>query len=307
MSRATSITIAVLLALTIPSVTALALPRVTPPDSAFEPIEATFPTSLDQTVAIPAHLPAPGTANGIGPGSHLLITFADQPGSLFACTANYVWKGTNGKTYLGAAGHCFLPEDKAATHGPGADYDASGVTVRACISGCSFGGELGFLIQGTTRQLGPVAYARQTGPSGDLGNDFGLVEIPAALVPGLRYTEPVWGGPTGGVREMQTGSLVCLYGNAAGFGETFATMARLGVAVSTFPSEGRWHAAIPSFQGDSGAAVLTCEQDGNGVHGRYASGLLTHLATGSIAGTTMAKAKSMATQASLNVDARFAP
>ena len=49
------------------------------------------------------------------------------------CTANFVWS-TGSTQYLGAAGHCFIPQGTTATHGPGADFDASGVLVSVCVN-----------------------------------------------------------------------------------------------------------------------------------------------------------------------------
>ena len=38
-----------------------------------------------------------------------------------------------------SAGHCFIPADTKSTHGVGADYDASGVTVEVCVENCETG------------------------------------------------------------------------------------------------------------------------------------------------------------------------
>src|SRR5688500_14580542 len=59
------------------------------------------------TRTIPLALVTPAMAQNIGPGSHLLI---EIPGAgTFGCTANFIW--ANGAVrYLGAAGHCFIPE-----------------------------------------------------------------------------------------------------------------------------------------------------------------------------------------------------
>ena len=48
------------------------------------------------------HLPVPGQAAGIGPGSHLIIRMDDEPGVVFGCTANFVWSGAG---VVRAAGH----------------------------------------------------------------------------------------------------------------------------------------------------------------------------------------------------------
>jgi hypothetical protein len=254
-----------------------------------------IPAALDQTTALPLALglPLPDAGDGIGPGSHLLMNF-DGVSATYGCTANYVWSDGN-RTYLGAAGHCFVPPGKTSTAGPGADWNPAGTHVRVCISGCYFGGQLGFIVTGTTADLGPVAYGRQTLNGQDVGNDFGIVVIPTALASLVRPTMPVWGGPQG-VAPIDVGSALCLYGNAGGLGEVFATKARPGVGTGNDGSS--WLAIIPSFQGDSGAAVDVC-----GVGTSAAGGILTHLVidAGVIAGTTVSRAIAMATEAGLNI------
>jgi hypothetical protein len=246
--------------------------------------------------AVQAHLPQPAAATGIGPGSHLIIT---MPGGTFGCTGAFIFK-SGSKRYLGAAGHCFLPENKTATHGPGADYKASGTTVRVCVANCSFGGELGFFFTGTLVKLGSVAYARQTQGGEDIGNDFGIVEIPSSLNNYIRPSMPVWGGPTATGR-VTAGSIVCHYGNGVGVGEVFATMGRAGVGVATFDADGWWLAELAAAFGDSGSGAQVCGTDSSGVHGRGAAGVLTHITNLGIVGTTMAKAAIMAKQAGINI------
>src|SRR5687767_8187914 len=69
---------------------------------------------VDKTVTIPPEVVTPEAARNIGPGSALLITIPDE--GRFGCSANFVWTG-GGTTYLGAAGHCFIPADTKSTHG----------------------------------------------------------------------------------------------------------------------------------------------------------------------------------------------
>jgi hypothetical protein len=244
------------------------------------------------------HVPVPASAVNIGPGSHLLITMA---GGTYGCTANFIWSGTNGKTYLGAAGHCYLPEGKTATHGPGADYNPALTTVKVCVASCNFGGETGFSITGQLVTLGPVAYARQTEGGADVGHDFGIVEIPTSQAARVRPSMPVWGGPIG-TTTVGLGKVLCHYGNGVGVGEVFPTMGRMAVGMSggagiSFTMNG---AAAP---GDSGSAVEGCGTDSGGVHGQGAAGILTHIgvSTGVVLGTTVAQAKTMATQAGLTI------
>ncbi|MBI2078473.1 MAG: hypothetical protein HYT80_08925 [Euryarchaeota archaeon] len=243
------------------------------------------------------HLPSPEQATGIGPGSHLII---DRPDGTFGCTANYVW-AQNNRRYLGAAGHCFLPEGKTSTHGSDADYDAALTTVQVCVSDCLHGGQTGFSRTGNLETLGPVVYARQTGTGGDVGNDFGLVRIPSDLVSQIRPTMPVWHGPTAASQTLGLGTIACFYGNSVAFGERWETMGRLGLGVTSDSDVFLMDA--PSAFGDSGAAVNACERDADGVHGGGAVGVLTHLVVGSgfVAGTTVARAVEMADEANLSI------
>lgn len=248
----------------------------------------------DRTTTLRAQAPMPDQADGIGPGSNLLIT---RPDGTYICSANFVW--ASGSTrYLGAAGHCFLPAAATSTHGLGADFNAKGVTTRVCVLACTFGGELSGLT-GTYVTLGAVKYARQTGSGGDLGNDFGVVEIPANLAAKMRPSMPVWGGPSA-VATLKSGETVCHYGNAVGFGEVYPTKARVGVGRGTNPTY--WIAATASAPGDSGAALITCVASGSDVRGSKAIGILTHIAPAQgIVGTTMQRAADMAREAGLNI------
>jgi hypothetical protein len=232
----------------------------------------------DTEVVAPAHLAQPRETRWIGPGTHLLI---ERGSSTFGCTAAFVFKGTkviNGipdtRYYLGSAGHCFLPADSVASHGVGADYRAYKYNrVYACIRECQSGGQVGFRITGELVRLGNVSYARQTGSGGDVGNDFGLVHIPKALVKYIRRTMPVWGGPKT-TQNISLGSITCHYGNGFVLGETFVTMGRAGTGV--FAGRSYWEAAHPIAPGDSGSAMNTCVRDSTGVHGRGAAGVVTH-------------------------------
>jgi hypothetical protein len=268
----------------------------------------------DETTTVPAHLVTPEAPRNIGPGSPIIITIPDE--GRFGCTANFVWaQGTT--LYLGAAGHCFLPADKKATHGPGADYDASGVTVQVCVENCE-GNFRTALLVGKLVTLGHVAYARQTNATGDedVGNDFGVVEIPPEAASLVRPQMPVWGGPRG-IAELEPGSFGCHYGNGVVFGETFLTKARVGVGGGG--DKDFWMGDFAGSFGDSGSGLVACESDVGGFHGLGAVGVLTHLGVaacpcsvnfkhlrvkaehGIIFGTTVRRAKAMATEAGLKL------
>jgi hypothetical protein len=266
---------------------------------------------IKKTRIVPKHLMTPQMAENIGPGSHLIIEIPDE--GTFGCTANFVW--ASGTTrYLGAAGHCFIPSGSTATHGPGADYNAAGVRVSVCVSNCSFGGLTGFVLEGDLVALGNVAYARQTAADGNIGNDFGIVTIPASFASLIRPSMPVFGGPHA-IENVQQLQPVCHYGNGVLVGETFLTMARVGVGGGSTPTY--WVADLLAAPGDSGSSLVTCESDGTAFHGRGAAGILTHLGMevcpctidvdnttitaqqGFVFGTTIARAIQMAQEAQI--------
>jgi hypothetical protein len=253
---------------------------------------------------IPVELVTPQAAGNIGPGSAILITIPDE--GRFGCTANFVWQ-SGGKRYLGAAGHCFIPADRASTHGAGADYDASGVVVQVCVSNCE-GNFRTNQITGTWVTLGRVAYARQTLAGEDVGNDFGVVEVPRAVRDFIRLDMPVWGGPTG-VETLSVGDYGCHYGHGLGVGEVFVTKARIGVGGGSDAAS--WMGDFAAAFGDSGSGLVGCVNDGVGSFaGTGAIGVLTHIGVaadettgehGSTFGTTTARAIEMGREAGLRL------
>jgi hypothetical protein len=125
------------------------------------------------------------------------------------------------------------------------------------------------------------------------------VAIPAALASMIRPSMPVFGGPTT-IDTIDTGEPVCHYGNGVIVGEAFVTMARVGVGGGATATS--WSGALAAAPGDSGSAVVTCDANANGVQGRGAAGVLTHLGIGLegwVFGTTVARAINMASEAGL--------
>jgi hypothetical protein len=230
----------------------------------------------------------PEQASGIGPGSHLRI---EMGGGTYGCTASYVWE-SGGSLLLGAAGHCFLPGDATATHGPGADHDPAGTRVSVCVADCSFGGQLGFVITGQLVELGAVRYARQASAGGDqIGFDFGVVEIPPSLHGLVRTSMPVFGGPDQ-AGTLSSGDQVCHYGAGVAVGEAWPTMGRTGVGL--LADDEAWFAATAAAPGDSGSALQTCTLGPDGITGVAAIGTLTHLSSLGVAGTTNAQSVALA-------------
>lgn len=234
---------------------------------------------VDHTLTKEPSVFLPGTTEGLGPGTPILITIPNE--GRFGCTANFVWKD-GGKLYLGSAGHCFLPGPNIATHGPGADYDASGVRVQACVEGCE-GNFRSATLVGTLVTLGRVVYARQTDATNTepVGNDFGVVEIPASAAHLVRPEMPVWGSFKG-VTAMEFGKPACHYGNGVVVGETFLTKARVGVGGGS--DADLWYGDFAGAFGDSGSGIIGCVQTSLTFAGEGAIGVITHLgiATGEV-------------------------
>lgn len=258
----------------------------------------------DLSTSIPLELVTPAAASNIGPGSAIIMDIPDE--GRFGCTANFVWRA-GGRRYLGAAGHCFIPADRAATHGPGADYDASGVVVTVCVENCE-GNFRTNQITGTWVTLGKVAYSRQTLDGDDVGNDFGIVEIPPQVRDFVRLELPVWGGFSG-VETLELGDYACHYGHGLVTGEVFVTKARVGIGGGSDATE--WSGDFAAAFGDSGSPLIGCVNDGVGsFEGTGAIGVLTHIGVGVdettgehgvTFGTTIARAIEMAREAGLRL------
>lgn len=247
---------------------------------------------------------APETSSGIGPGSQLFITRADSSGTS-GCTANFVWEGADGTRYLGAAGHCFLPGSADAATNSGGSYDASQVTTRVCID-CTFGGATGLNgLRGRVVELGEVVYARQARGGTQIGEDFGLVRIPSEAEPLIDPSMPTFGGPTE-PGTVDSGEQLCHYGNGVATGETFLTKPRTGLGIGHDPAAGSWQAGLAAAPGDSGSAVQGATTTLSGVQGVEAAGVLTHVGTTGVAGTTREKAIEMAAESGLDVDVVYA-
>lgn len=246
---------------------------------------------MDGIETVDAATVPPETVTGIGPGSMLFITRPDTSGTA-GCTANFVWRDSGGALYLGAAGHCFLPDSADASQSAGGSYGASGVTTKACLD-CTFGGTTALSgLRGQVVELGEVVYARQSQDGVDVGNDFGLVRIPTEAEDLVSPAMPTWGGPSE-TGFVDGGETLVQYGNGVATGETAATKSRTGVGVSNDQDVGSWVAELPAAPGDSGSAVQGARTTLSGPEGVEAAGILTHLTTLGTAGTTIGRCKEM--------------
>lgn len=258
----------------------------------------------------------PERADDVRPGSQMYIEFPD--GTTAGCTANFVWGDVLGNgnaaeeagdLYIGAAGHCFLPTDKSASRRAasseekrnGDAYDVSQLDVSVCAD-CTFGGLTGLsVVQGRVVELGEVVYARQVERNGSdgPGHDFGLVRIPSDTHDLVDPSLPQWGGPN----EVSPGALAAgtpinQYGAGVANGEVYPTMGSSGASMGGNADGDTWYAGIRASPGDSGSSIIGAEGTG-----KPAAGILTHLTTAGVAGTTIRKCRSMVERdVSLEVD-----
>lgn len=245
----------------------------------------------------------------IGPGTQLLMDEDGDGWGEWLCTANFVWKDQSGNLYLGAAGHCFMPQGQVATTSAGGSYTPTW-KVYACLDDCLLGGQSGTAMQDLIIeqfvQLGTIAYARQSQGGVDIGNDFGLVRIPSNMRQLASPEVPAWGGPAGVDNSFGLGKTALIHGNGAYDGEVFATKSRVGVSLGA--STTSFSTLMKSSGGDSGSAIGSLGiGQAPGVTVPKAAGILTHglqvpyagYGLGLMMGTTVPQAKAMATQAGL--------
>lgn len=231
-------------------------------------------------------LPDDQNANGVGPGSGLIIANSQL------CTAAWLFQDQDdGTYYLSTAGHCLITSGSSGPIDGSAPNAANRVDI--CFRNCQFNWAAGlddFLgIRGdyVTLQEGggydPVAFAQAQG----VGSDFGLIRIPPEANELLRPWLPQWGGPTD------------IYTEGLGFADTavhfghgnyccpgvgaFLTRSEFDqgrVAQYNFSDETSFEAVAGwASGGDSGSAVGRADAarlETKGVIGDTAVGVLTH-------------------------------
>lgn len=240
----------------------------------------------------------PEKATGIRPGSQMFIEFPD--GSTAGCTANFVWRDGAGDLYIGAAGHCFLPSDAAASESAATrqekendeDFDTSKLGGVSVCADCTFGGLTGLaVVEGPVFELGDVVYARQEKPDEEdgPGHDFGLVRIPTDKEQYVDPSMPQWGGPNGVSPDaLAAGAPINQYGAGVANGEVYPTMGSSGASLGGNEADDTWYAGIRASPGDSGSPII-----GAKTTGKPAAGILTHLTAFGTAGTTIGQCREM--------------
>ncbi|MEX2293387.1 MAG: trypsin-like serine protease [Acidimicrobiales bacterium] len=190
---------------------------------------------LKAALGSPAPVGTPySCAKTVYPGAKLRVA-GSHGGAGGGCTANFLFRGSNDRIYLGTAGHCTL----AATN---MDGDRGEFRDPA----------MGALVQdGNGTQIGRVEYAIQQG-------DFDIALI--RLRQGITYDTalPHW-GPVTGINGTTSGSPIELRWVGHGTGVGNVLYARSGLALG-MPDANQVYALGAIAPGDSGGPVV----DGNG-------------------------------------------
>ena len=175
-------------------------------------------------VALPVGLGVASGCTGVRPGAALV-------GGAGACTFNFMWKGSDGDTYMGTAGHCALeegdPPERKWTEG-------SGPAVA----------------DGQGNRVGEFAYAVVDDP-----RDFALVRLDEGVAANPQMCH--FGGPTGINNDLPGAvapTVLQHYGQGQGLGSLLP--ARTHVALG-MPDPDHVFAAGVVLPGDSGSGVTT--------------------------------------------------
>ncbi|HEX2359312.1 MAG TPA: hypothetical protein VHH72_05815 [Solirubrobacterales bacterium] len=180
-------------------------------------------------IEVPAAAPVgTGTCPGVRPGA-IVNSEAGQ------CTMNFLFTGSDGRRYVGTAGHCILGESPIGgdvgeeSWAPGSGPEAT---------------------DGVGNRIGEFAYAVLQDPK-----DFALVR----LDPGVEASPQMchFGGPTGVNSDITSSPTVLQhFGNGLGIGSVLP--ARTHIALS-MPDPDHVFATGGAAPGDSGSGVISSD------------------------------------------------
>lgn len=179
-----------------------------------------------------------GPCDGVRPGGF-------HRTKIGGCTWNFLFKGSDGRKYMGTAGHCLVSEGEKV-------WKAGGPPVKG-------------LIDGDEVRVGEAVYGVN-----DFRRDFGLVRLGKNVPASPKMCH--FGGPSAGAVDPEIGTLLHHYGNGLIYGDTVP--ARTSVAADVLNDPWTVYSMGAALFGDSGSAVIT--EDGNAV------GVLVHLSAAGV-------------------------
>lgn len=204
----------------------------------------------------PAARWAPAATAQIHPGT-MMYTAGAQ------CTANFVFRDSAGKTYLGYAAHCAGTGSSTDTNGCSTDSVPLGTRVDLSNDGNPAD-------EGTVVGRGRLVYSSwvtehrlgTTHANACAYNDLALVKVAARDVAKVNPTVPFWGGPTGlDTDGTAAGDRVWTYGNSSLRGGLSPLSPHTGVGLGDDAADGGWshplYTVAPGVPGDSGSGFMT--------------------------------------------------
>jgi len=182
-----------------------------------------------QLIAVPAAAPiGTGACPGVRPGA---VVQSD----VGQCTFNFLFQGSDGRRYIGTAGHCILGDGEEQSWAPG-----SGPVAR----------------DGQGNRIGEFAYAILEDPK-----DFALIRLDAGVAANPQMCH--FGGPTG-VNSDQGADPVVLHHFGQGVGVGTVLPGRSALAIGT-PDPDHVFAEGVVVPGDSGSGIISADGRAVGV------------------------------------------
>ena len=186
-------------------------------------------------IEVPAATPVGvGTCPGVRPGA---VVRSDVGG----CTFNFLFNGSDGRRYMGTAGHCILEAPPIGGQAGERSWAPGGGPVAR---------------DGEGNRIGEFAYAILEDPK-----DFALVRLDAGVAADPQMCH--FGGPTGVNDDLATGPVTLEhFGNGVGVGTVLP--ARSAVALG-MPDPDHVYAMGAVVPGDSGSGIISADGRAVGV------------------------------------------
>jgi hypothetical protein len=175
-----------------------------------------------------------GACEGVRPGGLVETRAGGEGGESSFCTLNFLFHGSDGRRYIGTAGHCVLGESAFDVDAGEKRWRRRGPVAR----------------DASGKPIGRYAYAILREPK-----DFALIRLRKRVEASPAMCH--FGGPTGINADRPQGAVTLhFYGNGAIAGET--TPART-LHAQGMRDPDRVHAFGPATPGDSGAGVISAD------------------------------------------------
>jgi hypothetical protein len=179
-----------------------------------------------------------GECEGVRPGA-LVESRTGDPDERSFCTLNFLFRGSDGRRYVGTAGHCVLGESSSGSEQRGAKRWRRGGPRARDADG---------------DRIGRYTYAVLADP-----RDFALIRLRKGVAANPRMCH--FGGPTGVNADLTERPVVLhYYGNGLVAGETVPARTLYAFGM---PDPDHVYANGPAAPGDSGAPVIS--RDGRAV------------------------------------------